>query len=403
MDHKELGRKLELFSFSRKVPGTVFWWPKGTILFDLIVDDLKTNLKEQGYQDLKTPTIMSLETLKASGHYDNYREKLFFTSNEKEIKKDKLNWCLKPMNCPGSIIIFNEKMRSYKDLPIKFSEVGTVYRYEQPGEVNGLFRTRALTIDDAHIYCREEQIKDEIIDLMDFIKETYARYGFKDFKVELSTRPEKSIGSSEQWRKAEDGLVKALKDKKIAYKENKRQGAFYGPKIDFHVKDSQGRSWQMGTIQLDFATAERLQAFYIDEKGQKRNPVIIHRAILGSIERFIAVLLEHMKGDLPVWLAPVQVRIITIAQRHSSFAQKVADILKNKGIRVEQDLRDLTISKKVREGELDKIPYLCIIGDKEVAGKVPKVAVRVRQKGDIGRVSLEKFEKLVLEQIENKK
>ena len=229
---------------------------------------------------------------------------------------DDEKYLLKPMNCPGSIIIFNEEMRSYKELPIKFSEVGTVYRYEQPGEVNGLFRTRALTIDDAHIYCNEDQIEPEIIKLIDFIYETCKRYGFEDISVELSTRPEKSIGTDEQWQKAENGLTEALEDAKIRYKENKGEGAFYGPKIDFHVKDSLNRSWQLGTIQLDFAMAERLDANYIDKEGNKKHPVMIHRAILGSVERFIAVLLEHTAGALPVWLSPVQVIILPVSDNY---------------------------------------------------------------------------------------
>lgn len=379
VDHKEIGRKLGLFSFSRNVPGTCYWWPKGALLFDLIVNDLKQRLEEQGYQDLKTSTIISLETLKKSGHYDNYRDKLFFVGNEKEMDKKKVNWCLKPMNCPGSIMIFNEDMRSYKELPIKFSEVGTVFRYEQPGEVNGLFRARALTIDDAHIYCTEDQMEEEIIKLIDFIYETYKRYGFEDIRVELSTKPEKSIGSDEQWQKAENGLIKALKDAKIEYKENKGEGAFYGPKIDFHVKDSLGRSWQLGTIQLDFATAERLDANYIDSRGQKKNPIIIHRAILGSVERFIAVLLEHTGGALPVWLSPVQAKILTVSDKHLEYVKKVAKEMGN--VRFEIDNRNESINKKIRDAELQKVPFIIVVGDSEEKGG--NITVRSRGSKDL--------------------
>ena len=392
-DHKELGRKLGLFSFSRKVPGTCFWWPKGATLFNLIVLDLQKRLKEQGYEELKTPTIIDLELLKKSGHYDNYREKLFFTGNEKEMSSKKVNWCLKPMNCPGSIIIFNEEMRSYKDLPIKFSEIGTVYRYEQPGEVNGLLRTRALTIDDAHIYCTEDQIEQEITELIDFIYETYKRFGFKDVRIELSTRPAKSIGSDKQWEKAESGLVGALKDKKINYKLNKGEGAFYGPKIDFHIKDSLDRSWQMGTVQLDFATTERLSAYYIDEKGQKRNPVIIHRAILGSVERFIAVLLEHTQGALPFWLSPVQIAVLPIADRHVDYATEVRDKINDLRFRTELDERNETLDKKIRDAEIQKVPYILVVGDKEAKDK--KVAVREREKGDLGEMEIADFVKKI--------
>jgi len=395
-DHKELGRRLELFSFSRKVPGTIYWWPKGAILFDLIVEDIKKELRKQGYFDLKTAPIIDLETLKASGHYDNFREKLFFTGNEDEMKENKVNWCLKPMNCPGSIMIFNEEMRSYKDLPIKFSELGTVFRYEQPGEVNGLLRTRVISQDDAHIYCHEDQIEDELIKLIDFTRDLYKKYGFEDIRVELSTRPEKSIGTDIEWEKAEKGLLKALKDAKITYKENKSEGAFYGPKIDFHVRDAHGRSWQMGTIQLDFATAERLAAHYIDEKGQKQPPVIIHRAILGSVERFIAVLLEHTGGALPVWLAPVQVKVLTISEKFNHLAQKILSDLQTEGIRVEFDRRPATLNSKIRDAELTKVPFLAIIGAKEEAGKV--IAVRSHKKGDLGQMKLTELVNLISRQ-----
>lgn len=392
-DHKELGRLLGLFSFNRQAPGTVYWWPKGAMLFDLIVDDLKKELAKQGYHDVKTAPIIDLETLKASGHYDNFREKLFFTGNEKEIDENKVNWCLKPMSCPGSIKIFNEDMRSYKDLPIKLSEFGTVFRYEQPGEVNGLLRTRVITQDDAHIYCNEDQIEPELIKLIKFVQETYKRYGFEDIRVELSTRPEKSIGTDEQWQKAENGLRQALKIAKIEYKENKGEGAFYGPKIDFHVKDSMGRSWQMGTIQLDFSTAERLNANYIDEKGQKQHPILIHRAILGSVERFIAVLLEHNGGAFPAWLAPVQTMVLPVSDKHIEYAKKVTEELSQNNIRVEIDGRNESVSKKIRDTEIQKVPYIIVVGDKEVESG--KVAVRERSKGDLGQKTLEDFKKVL--------
>lgn len=396
IDHKKIGRDLGLFSFSRKVPGTTYWWPKGNLLFNLIIDDLKKRLDKQGYRDIKTPAVISTDTLKESGHYDNYREKLFFTGNEKELKNPR--WCLKPMNCPGSIILFNEEMRSYKDLPLKFSEVETVYRYEQPGEINGLFRTRAITIDDAHIYCTEEQIKEEIVKLIDFIQKTYKHYGFSDIKVEFSTRPKKSIGTDEQWEKAEGGLSSALKSKKLTYKENKGEGAFYGPKIDFHIKDSLGRSWQMGTIQLDFSMAGRLNANYIDEKGKKQTPVIIHRAILGSVERFIAVLLEHTGGALPFSFSPVQVKIIPVADRHVKYAQEIVRKLGSYGVRTELDSQNETVSKKIRAAELEKVPYILVVGDKEEKKKA--VTVRKRKSKKLETVSLTEFIKDIEKEIE---
>lgn len=388
-DHKEIGRKLGLFSFSRLVPGTAYWWPKGNTLFNLIVNDLKSQLKNEGYEDINTPAIISAETLKKSGHFDNYFEKLFFTGNQKELKNPK--WCLKPMNCPGAILIFSEEMRSYKDLPIKFSEVGTVYRYEQPGEVNGLLRTRALTIDDAHIFCTEEQIEAELIKLIKFIQDLYRLYGFKDIRVELSTRPEKSIGTDIQWKKAESGLVAALKDSKMDYKVNKGDGAFYGPKIDFHVKDSQDRSWQMGTIQLDFSTAERLEAYYVNEKGEKKNPVIIHRAILGSVERFIAVLLEHTAGELPVWLAPVQTIVLPVSDKHLKYAQEVGKELGD--IRFEIDERNESVGKKIRDAELQKIPYIIVVGDKEE--KDNNLTLRSHSSKELKTLSVREFAKTI--------
>jgi len=384
-DHKEIGRQLGLFSFSRNVPGTCYWWLKGNTLFNLIVDDLKARLKEQGYHDITTSTIISLDTLKKSGHFDNYREKLFFVGNGKELQNPK--WCLKPMNCPGSIMIFNEEMRSYKDLPIKFSEVGTVFRYEQPGEVNGLFRARALTIDDAHIYCTEDQIEPEIIKLIDFIFETYKRYGFEDISVELSTRPEKSIGTDEQWQKAEKSLVKALLSANIKYQEKKGEGAFYGPKIDFHIKDSLNRSWQLGTIQLDFAMAERLDANYIDADGAKKHPVMIHRAILGSVERFVAVLLEHTAGALPSWLSPMQVVILPVSEKHLDYAKKVAKEMEN--VRIEIDSRNESINKKIRDAELQKVPYIVVVGDKEE--KDNNITIRTRGSKDLKIQRIEEF------------
>ena len=362
-DHKVIGRELKLFSFDEQVPGVVYWWPKGNLLFNLIVGDLKKNLDKQGYQDVKTSTVISVDTLKKSGHFDNYYEKLFFTGNSKDLEKPK--WCLKPMNCPGTVKIFNEEIHSYKELPLKFSEVGTVYRYEQAGEVNGLLRTRALTIDDAHIFCETTQIEEEIVKLIDFIYETYKRYGYEEINIELSTRPEKSIGTDEQWEKAESALKNALKIKKMDFKLNEGDGAFYGPKIDFHIKDSLGRSWQLGTIQLDFSMAERLEVYYVDQDGKKKIPVMIHRAILGSIERFTAILLEHTGGALPSWLAPVQAVVCPVSDKHNEYAAKISKELSDKDVRVEVDDRNESVGRKIRDGELQKVPYIIVVGDKE--------------------------------------
>lgn len=388
-DHKELGRILELFSFNHNVPGTVYWWPKGALLYDLIVADLKTSLRQQGYLDIKTAPIIDVETLKKSGHFDNYHDKLFFTGNDKEMQENEVDWCLKPMSCPGSIKIFNEQIHSYKDLPIKYSELGIVFRYEQPGEVNGLLRTRVISQDDAHIYCQTNQIEDELVKLINFVESLYKRYGFAEIRVELSTRPEKSIGTDEQWQRAEDGLIKALNETKISFTENKGDGAFYGPKIDFHVKDSIGRSWQMGTIQLDFSMTERLDANYIDEKGEKKHPVLIHRAILGSVERFIAVLLETNGGDFPAWLAPIQAIVLPVSEKHIDYAKKVAAILNDSDIRVDIDGRNESVGKKIRDAEVQKVPYIIVVGDKEIADD--NLSVRSRGQKDLKNQSVKDF------------
>ena len=382
-DHKAIGRALKLFSFDEQVPGVVYWWPKGLVLFNLIVDDLRRRLATDGYKEIKTAAVISTETLKKSGHFENYHDKLFFVGNEKELSKPK--WCLKPMSCPGGLMIFKEEIHSYKELPLKLSEFGSVFRYEQAGEVNGLLRVRNMTQDDAHIYCETAQIEPEIEKLIEFIYQTYRRYGFEEIRVELSTRPEKSIGSDEQWEKAENGLKKALEAKKIEYTINAGDGAFYGPKIDFHVKDALGRSWQMGTIQLDFAMAERLDANYIDNEGNKQHPVMIHRAILGSVERFMATLLEITGGALPVWLAPVQVAVLPVSDKHNEYAKKVVAELAEQNIRIELDDRSESLGRKIRDNEMQKIPYILIVGDKEIEAE--KVAVRAMSQGDLGQMT----------------
>lgn len=384
-DHKTIGRELELFSFDDRVPGVVYWWPKGLTLYNLIIGDLRKRLERDGYQEIKTAEVISIETLKKSGHFDNYHEKLFFVGNEKELAKPK--WCLKPMSCPGSLFVFNEAVKSHKDLPFKFSEFGSVYRYEQAGEVNGLLRLRNFTQDDAHIYCTNEHIESEIEKLIDFVFHLYQDYGFQDTRVELSTRPKKSIGSDEQWQKAEDGLKKALDDKKVEYKINAGDGAFYGPKIDFHIKDALGRSWQLGTIQLDFAMAERLGANYINVEGKKQTPVMIHRAILGSVERFIGILLEHSAGALPIGLAPVQAIVLPITDKQADYAREIIGKLDQAGIRAEIDERNESIGRKIREAELRKIPYMLVTGDKEIVNN--KVAVRKYGEGDKGQMEVE--------------
>jgi threonyl-tRNA synthetase len=373
-DHKDIGRELKLFSFDEQVPGVVYWWPKGWTLLNLIKNDLIRFLLKDGYSEVNTARVISTDTLKESGHFDNYHEKLFFVGNEKELTKPK--WCLKPMSCPGMLKIFKEEIHSYKELPIKLAEFGSVYRYEQAGEVNGLLRVRNMTQDDAHVYCSEEQIEAEIEKLIEFVYETYKRYGFKEVRVELSTRPEKSIGTDEQWEKAENGLKKALEAMKIEYTVNTGDGAFYGPKIDFHIKDHLGRSWQMGTIQLDFSMAERLDANYIDKDGNKKHPIMIHRAIFGSLERFIAVLLESTAGALPSWLAPMQAVICPVSDKHNEYAAKISKELIDNNIRVEVDDRNESVGRKIRDAEMQKVPFIIVVGDKEIEAK--NISVRER-------------------------
>lgn len=386
-DHKILGRELELFTFSRTTPGFVFWHPKGAIIYDTIIQYLKLHLADLGYQEIKTPMIFNSELWKKSGHFENYKDKMYFCC------EGKLKWGIKPMNCPESAMVFNEYIRTYKDLPLRLSEFSLLHRYEQAGEINGLFRAREFMIDDAHIYCTFNQIEKEITNLIDLIGKVYKEFGFSEYRVELSTKPEKFIGSKEEWNKSEDILRKILKSNKINFKENKGEGAFYGPKIDFHIEDSLGRSWQLGTIQLDFATAKALDVNYIDNKGKKQHPVMIHRAILGSIERFIAILLEHHNGALPVWLSPVQAIILPIAERHLDFAKELLEKLGKDGVKAEIDEQNETLQKKIRDAELQKIPYMLIVGDKEVKNK--KVAVRDREKGDLGQMGLQKFTNLL--------
>jgi threonyl-tRNA synthetase len=388
IDHKEIGKKLDLFHLEGANPGMVFWHPKGALVYHIIVDDLRTELAKQGYQELKTPNVLGLETFKKSGHFDNYQDKMYFAGNKNQIEKKEPRWVMTPMNCPGQLEIYKTKMHSYKELPLKFSEMGSVYRYEQPGEINGLFRCREFTIDDAHIFALPEQVTNEVAELIDFITRYYQKFEFAIDHIEFSTRPKKSIGTPEQWSQAEEALKKALKKAKIDYKLNPGEGAFYGPKIDFHIKDKHGRTWQLGTIQVDMSMPERLGCFYIDDAGEKKYPVMIHRAILGSIERFIGILLEHFEGALPLWLSPTQAVIASISDKVADYAQEVYDKIKREDIRCQIDDRSESISKKIRDAEIQKIPYILVIGEKEKEAE--KVAVRDR-KGDQGQKDLNQF------------
>lgn len=388
-DHKEIGKQLDLFHLEGENPGVVFWHSKGTTLYNIITDDLKSELIKQGYELLKTPNILALETFKKSGHYDNYQDKMFFTGNKSQIEKNEPKWVLTPMNCPGTLAVYKSNMHSYKDLPIKYAEMGPVYRYEQPGEVNGLFRCREFTIDDAHIFALPEQVTGEVIKLIEFIISFYEKYDFEIDHIELSTRPEKSIGTDEQWEQTEGALKKALEESKTKYKLNPGDGAFYGPKIDFHIKDNHGRTWQMGTVQVDMSMPERLGCFYINEKGEKSYPVMIHRAILGSLERFIGILLEHHSGAMPLWLSPVQAIVLPVSDKHLDYAKKVAGELLEKNVRVTIDERSESVGKKIRDAELQKIPSIIVVGDKEE--KDHNLSVRTRGSKDLKVQKIEEF------------
>ena len=383
-DHRRLGKELDLFSFHEEGPGFAFWHPKGLVIYDELVDYLRGVLKRENYYEIKTPIILSKELWLKSGHWDNYKNNMYFTNIE-----DK-EYAVKPMNCPGGLLVFNEKRYSYRDLPLKFSELGLVHRYEKSGVLHGLFRVRQFMQDDAHVFCLPEQVEEEVIKLIDLVMEIYATFGFKDYKIELSTRPAKAIGSEEVWKIAEKHLENALKSKDIDYQVNKGEGAFYGPKIDFHIQDSIGREWQCGTIQVDFSMPERFELEYINAEGEKAQPVMLHRAIFGSLERFIGIMIEEFSGDFPLWIAPVQAKIIPVSEKFHDYADNVFKRMRENGLRVEVDKRNEKVGYKIRESEINKIPYMIIVGQDEQENET--ISVRIRK---IGEKKGEKLENLI--------
>ncbi len=393
-DHKKLGKELELFMITGEGPGFPFFLPKGMVLRNVLEDYWRKIHTLNGYQEVKTPVMLNEELWHRSGHWDHYKDNMYTT------KIDEQDFALKPMNCPGGMLVYKSKMHSYKDLPIRMGELGLVHRHEKSGQLNGLFRVRCFTQDDAHIFCLPEQIESEIIDLMHLINQVYSLFGFT-YTVELSTRPEDSMGSDEDWTTAENALRKALEHENMEYVVNEGDGAFYGPKIDFHIKDSLGRDWQCGTIQLDFQMPERFDLNYIGQDGEKHRPVMLHRVVFGSIERFIGVLIEHYAGAFPTWLAPVQVKILTISDRQKEYADELVKQFMKEGIRAELDDREEKIGYKIREAQLQKIPYMLIIGEKEVEANA--VGVRARKEGDIGQMPVKEFISKIKEEIEEKK
>lgn len=358
-DHRNIGKDMNLFAFYPEGPGFPFWKPNGMIIYNTIVDYWKKIHTESGYQEVKTPIILNEELWHRSGHWDNYKENMYFT----EI--DESTYAVKPMNCPGGLLIYKDGIHSYKEFPLKLAELGLVHRHEKSGVLHGLFRVRQFTQDDAHIYCTREQVKAEVIKVIKLTQKIYSDFGFKDVHIELSTRPAKSIGSDEIWNIAENALKESLDELNIYYKLNPGDGAFYGPKIDFHIRDAIGRSWQCGTIQCDFSMPERFDITYIGQDGQTHRPVMLHRAILGSIERFIGILIEHYNGKFPLWLAPVQFELIPVSQAHNDYLVNIAKLLKENGLRIELNQKEDTFGKKLRDARLKRVPYVIIAGDKE--------------------------------------
>ena len=402
-DHRRLGQKLNLFEINEQVgPGLILWHPKGAILKKTIEDYVLGAYLKEGYQLVNTPHIGKLTLWETSGHTDFYKESMFPPMHMKEIdKEEKGDYQLKPMNCPAHIIIYKNEVRSYRQLPIRYAELGTVYRYEKSGTLHGLTRVRGFTQDDAHIWCTPEQLSKEITTVTKFALKLLGDFGFKKNEVYLSTRPKKYAGNLKNWEKATRSLKYALEKAKIPYQIDPGEGVFYGPKIDIKAKGSLDREWQLTTIQVDFNLPERFKMTYIDKNGKKQPPIMIHRALLGSLERFIGVLLEHYGGNLPIWLSPIQVWIIPIGSRHEKYANEIAKKFSENNFRYKVKAENETVSKKIREGELQKIPYLLVVGDKEIKAK--SVGVRQIQKGDIGIMKLQKFLDKIKLEIEKKK
>jgi len=382
-DHRRLATQLDLFHIQEEAPGMVFWHPKGWAVWQVIEQYLRRVYRENGYQEVRCPQILDRSLWERSGHWENYKENMFTTASENR------DYAIKPMNCPGHVQIFNKGLRSYRDLPLRYGEFGSCHRNEPSGALHGIMRIRGFTQDDGHIFCTEEQIQPEVADFIALLQKVYADFGFLDIIYKLSTRPPKRVGSDASWDKAEEALSRALNAVGVPWEELKGEGAFYGPKIEFSLKDSIGRVWQCGTIQVDFSMPERLGAEYVAIDNARRIPVMLHRAIVGSMERFIGILLENYAGALPSWLAPVQAVVLNISAGQADYAEKVLAQLISAGLRVEADLRNEKITYKIREHSIQKLPYLLVVGDKEMAAN--KVAVRARGGEDLGQMTVLEF------------
>lgn len=389
-DHRRLGKELDLFSIQEEGPGFPFFHPKGMVLRNILEDFWRAVHRKWGYQEVRTPIILHEDLWKQSGHWDHYQENMYFT------KIDDEGYAIKPMNCPGGILLYKRKLHSYRDLPLRVAELGLVHRHELSGTLHGLMRVRCFTQDDAHLFLLPTQVKDEVIGVLELAEYLYGVFGF-DYHVELSTKPEKALGSDADWERAIDNLRSALEEKGLPYQVNEGDGAFYGPKIDFHLKDALGRTWQCGTIQLDFQMPERFDLTYVGEDGGKHRPVMLHRTIFGSLERFIAILVEHYAGAFPAWLAPVQAKVMTISDRQVPYAKQVFAELHAAEVRVEADLRPEKIGYKIRSAQLEQVPYMLVIGDAEVEKGL--VAVRHRRQGDLGQMSLADFQARLKEEV----
>jgi len=395
-DHRKLGRELDLFSFDEHVgAGLVIYHPKGALVRQLVVDYITRKHLEKGYQLITSPHILKSDIWVRSGHYEYYKDNMYIFDVEGQ------EYAVKPMNCPGHITVYASRVRSYRDLPLRFFELGSVYRHEKSGVLHGLLRVRGFTQDDAHIFCLRDQVESEISGVIDFVEATLRDFGFSEYEVELSTRPEKSIGSDEDWIAATAALKSALDSRKVAYEINEGDGAFYGPKIDIKLKDALGRAWQCATIQCDFALPQRFDLKYIDKDGSEKRPIMLHRVILGSLERFMGALIEHYGGAFPVWLAPVQVKLIPITEAQNPYAYELEENFRAIGLRVETDPRNEKMQKKIRDAETEKVPYMVVVGKREAEEK--KLSVRSKKQGDMGVLSQSDFIKLIQDEEKNKK
>ncbi|WP_243393336.1 threonine--tRNA ligase [Leptospira perolatii] len=390
-DHRKIGKEMDLFSFQPEAPGFPFWHPKGAVLWNTLADYLRKESAKRGYQEIKTPTVLSSDLWKVSGHWDNYKENMYFTSI------DEAEYAIKPMNCPGCSLIYKHHLHSYRELPLRFSELGSVHRHELHGVLHGLFRVRAFTQDDAHIYTPIEYVESEVMDTIDFTLEVYRKFGYSEFKTFIATRPEKSVGKDEDWEFGTEVLKKSLEKKGIQYGIKEGEGAFYGPKIEFNIKDSIGRMWQCGTIQIDFSMPERFQLDYTDSSGGKKRPAMIHRAVYGSLERFIGILIEHYEGKFPLWISPNQVRVLTVTDAVTEYGQEVMRKLVDAGFRAEADFKNDKIGAKIRDSILKKANYLLVLGEKERDGGT--VAVRKRGSEETKSMTLDEFFAILNEEL----